>query len=89
MDFAVATIRKNVSIGIYTAYGQLVYYQKLTVSSQNDVIMETYADGTEYLMDVHSTTTQFTLPSINQMYYYVFFENDERKIKSGKLYLTY
>ncbi len=89
MDFAVATIRKNVSIGIYTAYGQLVYYQKLTESSQNDVIMETYADGTEYLMDVHSTTTQFTLPSINQMYYYVFFENDERKIKSGKLYLTY
>ena len=87
MDFAVATIRKNVSIGIYSSEGHLVYYSKVAESNQNDAVVITNTDGSELLLDAYNTTTQFSLPQTNQMYFYVFFENDKRRITSGKITL--
>jgi heat shock protein HspQ len=88
MDFAVATLRKNVSIGVYTSHGNMIFLSKIAETSQNDAIIGTNADGTDQLLDVHTTTTQFTLPEKDQIFFYVFFENDKQRIKSGKLMVT-
>jgi hypothetical protein len=60
MDFAVATIRKNVSIGIYSSEGHLVYYSKVAESNQNDAVVITNTDGSELLLDAYNTTIQFS-----------------------------
>ena len=85
LDFAVATLRKNVSIGVYTHTGHLVFFSKLNEVSQNDAVVVTNPDGSDKLLDVHSTTTQFTLPHKNHIFFYVFFDSDNRRIDSGKL----
>jgi hypothetical protein len=85
LDFAVATLRKNVSIGVYTHTGHLVFFSKLNEVSQNDAVVVTNPDGSDKLLDVHSTTTQFTLPHKHHIFFYVFFDSDNRRIDSGKL----
>ena len=85
MTFGAATLRKNVSIAVYTTEGQQLFLNKLEETSQNDAIIGTNADGQECLMDVYTTSTQFTLPETNQMFFYVFLENGEKRIASGKL----
>lgn len=85
MDFVAATIRKNVSIGVYSEAGQLIYYKKLTETTQNDATIGTNADGSDRLMDVYESTLYFSLPETNRTFFYVFFENEKRKIASGKI----
>ena len=85
MDFVAATIRKNVSIGVYSEAGQLIYYNKLTETTQNDATIGTNADGSDRLMDVYESTLYFSLPETNRTFFYVFFENEKRKIASGKI----
>ena len=85
MDFVAATIRKNVSLGVYTAQGQLLFYSKLTESTQNDATMGTNADGSDRLLDVFTQPTVFTLPEANRAFFYVFFENEKNRITSGKI----
>jgi hypothetical protein len=88
MTFGAATLRKNVSIAVYTTEGQQLFLNKLEETSQNDAIIGTNADGQECLMDVYTTSTQFALPETNQMFFYVFLENGEKRIASGKLIVT-
>ena len=88
LDFAVATIRKNVSVGIYTAEGHLIYYNKVTEISQNNAIMGTNADGSEILLDTYDTSHQFSVPQAGKVFFYVFYENDKRRIASGKLFVN-
>ena len=85
MDFAVATIRKNVSIGVYTAQGQLLFYSKLTETTQNDANIDSNADGSDRLLDIYDSGLQFSLPEANRPYLYVFFENEKKRITSGKI----
>jgi hypothetical protein len=85
MDFAVATIRKNVSIGVYTAQGQLLFYSKLTETTQNDANIDSNADGSDRLLDIYNSGLQFSLPEANRPYLYVFFENEKKRISSGKI----
>ncbi len=85
LDFAVATLRKNVSIGIYTQEGQLLFYKKITEVDQNNAVIVTNPDGSDQLLDIYNTTTQFSLPEKNRIFFYVFFENDKNRIKSGKI----
>ncbi len=85
MDFVAATIRKNVSLGVYTAQGQLLFYSKLTESTQNDATVGTNADGSDRLLDVFTQPTVFTLPEANRAFFYVFFENEKNRITSGKI----
>ena len=87
-ELVFATIRKNVSVAVYDAQGSLLYMTKLPESSQNDIVMITNADGVDELVDVYTPLATFTLPQSNQFYFYVFFENDKRKIASGKILLT-
>ena len=88
LDFGAATLRKNVSIGVYSLDGHIIYYGKVNESTQNEAIIGTNAQGEDCLLDVSYTKTQFTLPGTNQIYFYVFFENDQNRIASGKIMVT-
>ena len=47
-------------------------------------ICEARGYSVEELMDVRTPLVTYTLPATNQCYFYVFFENETRKIASGK-----
>lgn len=85
LDFAVASLRKNISIAVYSLNGQVIFTSKIKESSQNDAVISIKADGSEQLMDIHNATTYFTLPEANKIFFYAFLENEERRIASGKL----
>jgi hypothetical protein len=85
MDFAVATIRKNVSIGVCTENGHLIFYSPITETTQNDATIGTNADGSDRLLDIFGEGLQFSLPEVNRTFFYVFFENEKERITSGKL----
>ena len=87
-DMAFATLRKNVSVGIYTMDGTLVYYSRLEETTQNDAVVVTNTDGSELLLDVYTYNNVFTVPQTNMIYFYVFQENNRHKISSGKLYIA-
>ncbi len=88
MDLVFATLRKNVSVAVYTLNGHMLYYSKLTETNQNDAIVVTNADGSDRLLDVLTATDVYTLPEANRTYLYCFFENEKRRIASGKLSVT-
>ena len=88
MDLVFATLRKNVSVAVYTPDGHMLYYSKLTETNQNDAIVVTNADGSDRLLDVLTTTDVYTLPEANRTYIYCFYENEKRRIASGKLNVT-
>ena len=87
-DIAFATLRKNVSVCVYHMNGQVLFHAAIPESSQNDVIIITNANGQEELVDVYTPLTTFTLPEENQHYFYVFYENNKRKIASGKIFFA-
>ena len=84
-DLAFATTRKNVSVGVYSDQGALVFMADVPESNQNDAIVIINAEGTETLVDVRTNMVQCTLPDANLRYFYVFFENKHRRIASGKI----
>ena len=87
-DIAFATLRKNVSVCVYHMNGQMLFHAAIPESNQNDVIIITNANGQEELVDVYTPLTTFTLPEENQHYFYVFYENNKRKIASGKIFFA-
>ena len=87
-DIAFATLRKNVSVCVYHMNGQMLFHAAIPESNQNDVIIITNANGQEELVDVYTPLTTFTLPEENQHYFYVFYENNKRKIASGKFFFA-
>ena len=87
-DIVFATTRKNISVAVYNSDGRRVFYSAVQESSQNDVYLITDAYGRDQLVDVYAPTTIFSIPDINQLYFYVFIENDKNKIKSGKFFLA-
>ena len=68
--------------------GQVVFKSKITETDQNDAILYIKSDGSEQLMDAYNTNTHFSLPEVNKTFFYAFFENEERRIASGKLVVT-
>ena len=82
---AFATIRKNVSVAVYTEQGQMLYHKSLSDSDQNDATVIINADGQEQLVDVRTSTAQYTLPHAGIRYLYTFIENEKRVFASGKL----
>ena len=87
-DIAFATLRKNVSVCVYQMNGQTLFHAAIPESNQNDVIIITNANGQDELVDVYTPLTTFTLPEENQHYFYVFYENNKRKIASGKFFFA-
>lgn len=87
MQLVFATIRKNVSVAVYTEQGNLVYYAPVPESDQNDATIVTNVEGSVTIIDVNTPKAQCTLPNYDQRYLYIFFENDKRRITSGKIAL--
>ena len=87
-ELVFATLRKNVSVGIYTLDGSLLYMSKLEETSQNDAYIVTDANGADKLVDIYTYHNVFTLPEANKTYIYAFFENGKRCITSGKILLA-
>lgn len=84
MDVMFATLRKRVSVAVYDQQGHRLFYQSVPESNQNDATIFVNSEGIEELMDVRTPLVTYTLPATNQCYFYVFFENETRKIASGK-----
>jgi len=86
----VASIRANVAFALYDQYGHLVeYIQSLPTCDPNDAIMGVDANGQEYLVDVVSEQSGVTLSlDMNTIYFYGFYENEKRRITSGKLVIV-
>lgn len=89
MEVAFATIRKNVSVAVYDAQGHRIFYAPVPEANQNDAIIIQNATGTEELIDTRSTYVSYTIPIANQCYFYVFYENEKRRISSGKFTIAY
>lgn len=87
-QIAFATLRKNVSVGIYSAQSNLLFYAKVPECSQNDATIIIDEKGQEKLVDIHRYNVTYTLPQSDIPYIYVFFENEKRKIKSGIILRT-
>ena len=87
MDIMFATLRKGVSVAVYDQQGHRLFYKSLPESDQNDATIFVNSEGIEELIDVRTPLVTYTLPAINQCYFYVFFENENRKIASGKFAL--
>ena len=84
MDVMFATLRKRVSVAVYDQQAHRLFYQSVPESDQNDATIFVNSEGIEELMDVRTPLVTYTLPATNQCYFYVFFENETRKIASGK-----
>ncbi len=84
MDVMFATLRKRVSVAVHDQQGHRLFYQSVPESDQNDATIFVNSEGIEELMDVRTPLVTYTLPATNQCYFYVFFENETRKIASGK-----
>ena len=87
-DLIFATLRKNVSVAVYSDQGLLIFRSDVPESDQNDATVIINTEGSETLIDVRSTYVQCTLPDANLRYVYVFYENGKRRIASGKLSVT-
>jgi hypothetical protein len=87
-DIIFATTRKNISVAVYNTDGQLLFLSDVPASSQNDIVVINNTAGHTQLVDVLSPMTTFTLPTINKCYFYVFFENNKRRVASGKLFFA-
>ena len=87
-DIIFATTRKNISVAVYNTDGQLLFLSDVPASSQNDIVVINNTAGHTQLVDVLSPMTTFTLPAINKCYFYVFFENNKRRVASGKLFFA-
>jgi hypothetical protein len=83
-----ATTRKNITVAVYTSDGQRIFHSVVPASSQNDIVTICNAEGHTELVDVLTPLTTYALPTINKCYFYVFFENEKRKIASGKLFFA-
>lgn len=86
---AIASLRANVSVCFYTYDGHRYYYTKLDECDPNNVEIELDGNGQEKLMRVKNPDEcqQVTLAP-NQLYFYVFFENDKKRISYGKFIIT-
>lgn len=82
----VATTRKDVTFGLYDMYGHLVALEKLEAADPNDVEMATDAYGKDVLLDISNMRSGRILSlDPSTIYFYVFFEGENRRIHSGKL----
>ena len=86
-QFAAYTIRQNVQLALFDQSGVLLEIQTIPVCDPNDSHIVINQDGKELLYDISSNAEGyvFSLPWDNRVYFYVFYENFNKIIRSGKL----
>lgn len=85
-QIAMSTLRKNVKVGIYDINGELVFYHTVPEGNPNNMIVVKDGNG----MDYYARSAELSECIIvtlkpNRIYFYCFFENDKKKIRSGKI----
>lgn len=87
MQYVFATVRNDVTVGLYDQYGHLVALEKVPVANPNAVQVVETADGMERLLDITDPSQGVVLEIYSsQVFYYVFYES-KRVIQSGKIYI--
>ena len=89
-DILVASLRSNVQFYLFDRNGRMVeLVEMIPVCDQNDAIIKVDANGREVLNDVvnESAGVRITL-NPNTLYFYTFFEDNKRRIASGKLVIV-
>ena len=82
-QFAAYSIRNNTSIAIFDHYGHLMFDQPLPLCNPNDVTVATDPNGREIVTDAHGDGAFFTIPVHGQVFFYMFYSNNQR-ICAGK-----
>ena len=82
-QFAAYSIRNNTSIAIFDHYGHLMFDQPLPLCNPNDVTVATDPNGREIVTDAHGDGAFFTIPAHGQVFFYMFYSNNQR-ICAGK-----
>ncbi len=85
-QIAVACIRKDAQIAVYSADGHLLFYRALQAIDPRYAIVATDANGQDCFIDVTdlSQCTVITLDP-HTLYFYTIYESGKRKVTSGKL----
>lgn len=86
----VASLRKEVDFALYDQQGHLVeYIQNMPTCSQNDAVIQTYANGRDILTDVVDAQSGIIIDvNPNQIYFYGFYAGGKQNILSGKLIIV-
>lgn len=86
----VASLRKEVDFALYDQQGHLVeYIQNMPTCSQNDAVIQTYANGRDILTDVVDAQSGVIIDvNPNQIYFYGFYAGGKQNILSGKLIIV-
>ena len=82
-QFAAYSIRNNTSIAIFDHNGHLMFDQPLPLCNPNEVTVSTDPNGREIVTDAHGDGAFFTIPVHGQVFFYMFYSNNQR-ICSGK-----
>ena len=85
-QLAIACIRKNAQIAVYSADGHLLFYRELQAMDPRYAIVSKDANGNDYFNDV-TDLSQCTIITLDPqtLYFYTIFEGNKRKVTSGKL----
>ena len=89
-QFAAFTIRKNVQIALYGPNGELITMQDVPVCDPNQAYVGFDARETDIFYNVQDPTAGsiITLEQSQKIYFYVFFYDQKKPFKSGKISLT-
>ena len=85
-QIAIACIRKDAQIAVYTADGHLIFYRSLQAIDPRYAIVTKDANGNDYFNDVTdlSQCTVITLDP-HTLYFYTIYQSNKRNVTSGKL----
>ncbi len=88
-QIAVASLRSGVKFALYDAAGATFRVVELTPQQPSNLITATDANGTLLLVDIYDISQAEVLTlEYNVIYYYCFFDADNRRVKSGKLQIV-
>jgi hypothetical protein len=85
-QIAIACIRKDAQVAIYSADGHLLFYRSLQVIDPRYAIVTKDTNGKDYFNDV-TDLSQCTILTLDPhtFYFYTIFEGNKRVVTSGKL----
>ena len=88
-QYIAATIRQNIKVAIYDAYGHRLQVTDVPVCDPNVVDVVTDDKGLDLFADTDSYTDGaiITIEYTNKPFFYVFFQNEKKRIASGKVLL--
>ncbi len=89
-QFIAATTRQGVQIMILNLNGQKILLEKVPTCDPNNISVTIDANGNELLtdVDINAPGTIITIDDYNTPFFYLFLQNESRKVATGKIMLT-